>query len=162
MTMSNIFNLALALDIPVLVNHKLLSSDVKNVIASMLNIIFNCVVAFLYILCAYMVYNITGARHKQQEISDGAATEDAGQVEPVKCSGALYNFTFWFITLTLGSFAILSALATLLFAYNRYRLAIIRGSTPRSHQATNSPTNNNIGNTNSQTTNTYSAAGDNI
>lgn len=172
MTASNLFNLALALDIPVLANHQFLSSDVKNIIASIVNILFNALVAFLYLLTAYMVYNIKGRPNKtsitqsnKQRLailnnetsgenfysSGGAGSEeaiktnegpDSGQSDvinaAVKCSASLYNFTFWFITLTLGSFALLSLLATLLFIYNRYRLAIIRGSTPRSHQATNS------------------------
>lgn len=147
MTASNLFNLSLSLNIPILANHKFLSSDVKNIIASILNILFNCVVAFLYILCAYMVYNIRGARRKEQEwpadFPEESRVHESTSQEQVHCSGTLYGFTFWFITLTIGAFALLSFLATLLFAYNRYRLAIIRGSTPRSHQTTNSSTINN-------------------
>ena len=123
MSASNLFNLALALDLPILTNHKLLSSDVKNTIASMLNIIFNCVVAFLYILSAYMAFSI--GKRVQPESTEG-------EPPPIDCNGTLYHSAFWFITLTLSSLVILSLMAIIFFAYNKYRLAIIRGSMPRS------------------------------
>ena len=135
MTASNLFNLALALNVPVLANHQLLSNDVKNIIASIVNIIFNSLVAFLYVLTAYMVFNIRGGR---PESSASQTVPPPDELSQVQCDTTLYNVTFWFVTLTLSAFLLLSTVALLLFAYNRYRLAIIRGSTPRSHQTTNS------------------------
>lgn len=141
MTASNLFNLALALDIPILTNHRLLSLDNKNIIASILNILFNCIVALLYILTTYMIYTVKSSVKLHDNSEDNAEPnrEEGISEEPVvaeyqapNCSGLLYHFTFWFITLTLGVFVLLSLIALALFAYNRYRLAIIRGSTPRS------------------------------
>lgn len=163
MTSSNLFNLALALDIPILTNHRLLSVDTKNTIASILNILFNCIVAFLYILTTYMVYtvgfNSTAHRHsdrskdsaepKVEELPEDEQADGAFKQEQTNCGSLLYNFTFWFITLTLCLFALLALVALALFAYNKYRLAIIRGSTPRSQQ---NPTNTNLS-TNPATTN---------
>lgn len=118
MTASNLFNLALSFDLPILNNHQNLTSDIKNTIASIINIIFNCVVAILYTLCAYMVYAFTAN----------------GYSDEIVCGGLLYNFTFWFVTSTLSIFVILSLVAAVFFAYNKYRLAVLRGSTPRSPQ----------------------------
>lgn len=141
MTTSNLFNLALALDIPILTNHRLLSADTKNTIASIINILFNCVVAFLYILTTYMVYTVGALKHHQESSHIEHKVEDSSEEEPPvvaeyqavpDCGSLLYQFTFWFITLTLCLFALLGLIALILFAYNRYRLAIIRGLTPRS------------------------------
>lgn len=123
MTASNLFNLAISLDLPVLSNHQILTSDIKNTIASIVNIIFNCVVAILYILCAYMVYAFTAN----------------GYSDEIVCGGLLYNFTFWFVTLTLSTSVVLVLIAAVFFAYNKYRLAILRGSTPRSQTNTDQP-----------------------
>lgn len=154
MTSSNLFNLALALDLPILTNHQILTSEIKNTIASIINIIFNCVVAFLYIISAYMVFTI-GKKSKRRDLLVDNATNNSGSSEEsspddnniessdvMECSGLLYYTTFWFITLTLGLFVVLSLIATVFFAYNQYRLAIVRGSMPRSQSNTNTtPTN---------------------
>lgn len=147
MTASNLFNLGLSLDIPVLKDQHVLAADVKNVIASILNIIFNCVVAFLYIICAYMVFNIGGGKSRGDNSSSATSTTppnapsaDWSDVAMVNCNQTLYSFTFWFMAITLSLSAIVMGLAVLLFAYNKYRLAIIRGSTPRSQtETTNQP-----------------------
>lgn len=129
MTASNVFNLAFALDFPILSNHRALSNDVKNTIASIINIIFNCVVTFLYILSAYMVLRISGKKLNP----DGSDSDPETTVEElVDCNGLLYSFTFWFVILTIALIIILGISALGLFLYNQYRLAIIRGSTPRS------------------------------
>lgn len=136
MTAANLFNLAMALDLPLLSNHRHLSSDVKNTIASIVNIIFNSVAVFLYILSSYIVFTVGKWRQKDPD-SD---KNDAGEPVPPECDATLYYFTFWFVTLTLAFIVILSLLAAIFFAYNRYRLALIRGSMPRSQpNATNLP-----------------------
>lgn len=121
MTASNFFNLALTFDLPILRNHEILTKDLKNTIASIVNIIFVTVVFFLYILCGFMIFTIGS--------------------QSIDCSGTLYHSTYWFITSTLGLIVILLFASIILYAYNRYRLAIVRGSTPRS-QTVN--TNNNL------------------
>jgi len=133
MTASNLINLALALDLPILTNHQLLSSDIKNTIASIINIIFNCVVVFLFILSSFMVYNM-GSTRAQSNGDDTSGTRDerASNEVTLGCNSLLYYFTYWFITLTLSLVVILSAIAAILYIYNRYRLAIVRGSTSRS------------------------------
>lgn len=140
MTASNLFNLALALNIPVLTNQHILTSDIKNTIASIINIIFNCVVAFLYILCGYMVFTI--GRKKQNSSSssssnDGEESSSVDVEDLMDCNHVLYYFTLWFVVLTMGLFALLTIVAIIFFAYNKYRLAIIRGSTPRSQTTAN-------------------------
>lgn len=145
MTASNLFNLALALDLPILTNHSILSSDVKNIIASIVNIIFNCVVALLYILSAYMVYTIGSIK---KPTFDANGNSDDSEPQPMDCNNTLYYFTFWFITLTLGLFLTLSLVACILFAYNKYRLAIIRGSAPRSQPSVNTNSQSGIYTTN--------------
>lgn len=129
MTISNLFNLATSLNLPILHNQHLLSPDVKNIIASIVNILFNCIVTFLYVLCAYMVYTIY-RNHPQQP---------DGVVDVVDCNPTLYGFTYWFITITLSLSAVIILLAIILFCYNKYRLAIIRGSTPRSQAEGGAP-----------------------
>lgn len=138
MTASNLFNLAFTLDYPILTNHSILTSDIKNTIASIINIIFNCVVAFLYILSAYMVFTV--GRKTGSKVNEATENHDESSEVEVDCSSLLYNFSFWFITLTLGLMAALVLIAGAFFIYNKYRLAIIRGSTPRS-QTTNISTN---------------------
>lgn len=142
MTASNLFNLALAMDLPVLTNQSILSSDIKNTIASIINIIFNCVVAFVYILCAYKVYTIK-SKTQNSLLSDNGASDTGSDVDSttIDCNPILYYLTFWFVTLTLGSFSLLITLGGIFFAYNKYRLAIIRGSTPRSQQTNTINTN---------------------
>lgn len=135
MTASNLFNLALAINLPVFSNHSQLSFDIKNIIASILNILFNCIVAFLYILIAYKILTMG----KVRQIDQLTSNETNNEQEPIGCNQTLTNFTFWFVAISLSIVAIISALGAILFAYNRYRLAIIRGSSPRSHT---SPTNN--------------------
>jgi len=137
MTSSNLFNLALVLDLPILTNHRILSSDVKNIIASILNIIFNIVVLFIYIITAYMVFNMKGGGAEKSFTSGGESIEKA--LQPIDCNGTLYGSTFWFIALTLTSILVMSLIAALCYSYQRYRDAIVRGSTPRS-QANNIPT----------------------
>lgn len=156
MTASNFFNLALTFDLPILRNHEILTKDVKNTISSIINIIFVCVVVFLYILCGYMVSTIGNkstkelqknsnenlAEHRSiDEASVGTEELDYSLSKSIDCSSTLYHSTYWFITLTLGLIAILILASIILYTYNRYRLAIVRGSTPRS-QTTN--TNNNL------------------
>lgn len=119
MTMSNIFNLALSLDLPILHNHEVLSADLKNIIASILNVMLNCLALFLYIICAYMVFTL-GCNSNENETNIEATPN---------CSPFLYNFTFWFMSLTLSITLILCFFAFGLFLYNRYRLALLRGST---------------------------------
>lgn len=116
--MSNLFNLALSLNIPVLSNHEFLTPDLKNIIASIVNVILNCLAAFLYTICAYFVFTL-GAKSGETEGSPN-------------CSSLLYNFTFWFIFITLSMSISLCVIGTCLFIYNRYRLALVRGSTPSS------------------------------
>lgn len=156
MTASNFFNLALTFDLPILRNHEILTKDVKNTISSIINIIFVCVVVFLYILCGYMVSTIGNkstkelqknsnenlAEHRSiDEASVGTEELDYSLSKSIDCSSTLYHSTYWFITLTLGLITILILASIILYTYNRYRLAIVRGSTPRS-QTTN--TNNNL------------------
>lgn len=129
MTASNLFNLALALDLPILANHRLLATDIKSIIASILNIIFNSAVAFVYMLTAYKVLTFSSQQTSAGQTGDGGATS----APVLTCNASLYTTSFWFITLTLGLFVIISLLGSLLFAYNRYRLNIMRGSAPRSH-----------------------------
>lgn len=144
MSASNLFNLALALNLPILTNQSILSSDVKNTIASIINIIFNCVVAFLYILCAHKVYtigsfnNLTSQPASSDEESNIGSSIGEPEAPIMNCNYLLYYFTFWFVTLTLAMFALLLLMAAIFFAYNKYRMAIIRGTTPRSQQTSNS------------------------
>lgn len=138
MSASNLFNLAISIDLPVLANQNALSADVKSIISSIVNILFNCLAAFLYILVAYMVYTISSETNSQGSSSSDEPVESKPTIE---CSGTLYYFTFWFITLTLGLVVILCILAATLALYNRYRMAIIRGSTPRSQAHTNQTSN---------------------
>lgn len=151
MSASNLFNLAISIDLPVLANQSALSADVKNIITSIVNILFNCVAAFLYILVAYMVYTISSDSSSQDIGPPGDSIESRPTIE---CSATLYYFTFWFITLTLGLVVILCILAALMALYNKYRMAIIRGSTPRSQTQTNQTSNGNqTPNLNSYTSN---------
>lgn len=131
MTVSNLFNLALALDLPILANHRLLASDIKSIIASVLNIMFNATVAFVYVLTAHRVFTLAGTQRAGAELPGGEA--DANSAPLPTCNETLLSLSFWFVALTLGSVAAFGLLGTLLFAYNRYRLAIIRGSAPRPH-----------------------------
>lgn len=141
MTASNLFNLAFSLDFPILSNHQILSIDVKNTIANIINIIFNSIVAFLYILSAYMVLKISvGKLEPDDSTSDSTTMVE----ELINCSGTLYSFTFWFVVLSIGLLIVFGILAFALFLYNKYRLAIIRGSTPRSQQDTNNQQSTNI------------------
>lgn len=128
MTASNLFNLALSLDLPVLSSHNTISADLKNMIASIINIIFNCIVVFLYILNAHAVLSMS-ARQQPSSLNPNSADDNT---EPPVCNAVLYNFTYWLIVVSLSLSALLGLAATLLYAYNRYRLAIIRGSMPRS------------------------------
>lgn len=158
MTASNLFNLALAVNLPILSNHEILTSDIKNTIASIINIVFNCIVAFLYILTGYMVYTVGLAGKKVVTINPAPAlngSSNGGSInkrlvnqnedyqdeapisQPIECGGLLYYFTFWFITLTLGLIVLLSLIACAFYSYNRYRIAIVRGSTPRSQHSNN-------------------------
>lgn len=151
MTASNLFNLALALNFPILTNHQILSSEIKNAISSIINILFNCVVVFLYILTCYMVFSIDISRNADRTTVNSIVSPDGPRFvgedstslpednQQMKCSETLYYFAFWFATLTLGLIAILCLAAGLLYAYNSYRLAIIRGSTPRSQPQTTIP-----------------------
>lgn len=138
MTASNLFNLAFSLDLPILTNHSLLSNDTKNTIASIINIIFNCLVAFLYILSSYMVFNVDIKKQDEHLTTD----DPENALEFIDCGSLLYYFTFWFVTLTLGLFVVLCLIACSLFLYNQYRLAIIRGSTPRSQPDANATQTN--------------------
>lgn len=136
MTASNLFNLALAIDLPILANHRLLANDIKNIIASILNIIFNVVVGFYYILTAYKVFALSTKRNElnvDNTNNNDDSTTTQQQQQQLDCNSTLYNFTFWFVCLSLGSFAVISLLGLVLYLYNSHRLAIIRGSTPRSH-----------------------------
>lgn len=141
MTASNLFNLALAIDLHILTNHNTLSMDIKNTIASILNIIFNCVVAFLYILTAHKILVSSKLKPDDQGVANGN-----NELIQFECNQTLTSFTFWFIAITLGSMIILTVLGSILFAYTRYRLAIIRGSTPRSQTqpSTNGSLNNQL------------------
>lgn len=137
MTSSNLFNLALALDLKILTNHSQLSADLKNTIASILNILFNCVVAFLYILTAYKILiSLKTSQDNQGNVNEELASNE--------CNQTLTGLTYYFVTITLGSMLILGSLGAILFAYTRYRLAIIRGSTPRSQNQ--HPTNGAVNN----------------
>jgi hypothetical protein len=127
MTASNLFNLALSIDLKILTNHSQLTIDIKNTIASILNIIFNCIVTFLYILTAYKI--LVSSKAKQNDQGSANGNNESIQFE---CDETLTSFTYWFIITTLGSMLTLSLVGAILFAYTRYRLAIIRGSTPRS------------------------------
>lgn len=146
MTASNLFNLALTFDLPILRNHQILTKDVKNTIASIVNIIFLCVVAFLYILCAYMVYTIAGKSSKAapslSEVPAEHRSADEVEVDtpqPIDCSGILYSSTYWFITLTLGLSIIIALASCLFFLYHKYRSATVSGSTPRSQPVNTNP-----------------------
>lgn len=141
MTASNLFNLALALDLPILSNNDL-TNDIKNTVASIINIIFNCTVTFLYILCSYMVYTIGISRQHQNNTNPSSASNESAPQDGVEasqimdCNGLLYYSSFWFVTLTLSVVAIFGLTACILFTYNKYRLTMIRGSTPRSQPST--------------------------
>lgn len=81
-----------------------------------------------------MVYTIDINKRKQTDDGTTVAVDYEDQMD---CSYLLYFFTFWFITLTLSLLVLLSVVASIFFAYNKYRLAIIRGSTSKSQPNTN-------------------------
>lgn len=155
MTASNFFNLALTFDLSILRNHEIISKDVKDTIASIVNIIFVTVVFFLYILCGYMIFTIgtksanlanndNQPEHRSIDETNVIGDLNTSQSKSIDCSGTLYHLTYWFITLTLGLVVVILFVSIILCAYNRYRLAIVRGSTPRSHTVNS---NNNLSGT---------------
>lgn len=134
MTFSNLFNLALSLNLPVLSNHKLLSSDLKNIIASLANIIFNCVVGFLYIVTAGSVLLISSVSKRKTDIdANNNAQTSAPEIDPdlPNCSSTFYNFTYYFTTISLVLIIVASIISAIAYAYGRYRGAIERGTAQR-------------------------------
>lgn len=130
MTMSNLFNLALSLEMPILHNHHNLTTDIKNIIASVLNVMFNCITIALYLVSAFMVI-VMGDISQTASSSNTNNESTPGDSSGLNCNPQLYNFTFWFVTLSLGCLAVLCLVGGALFGYNKYRLALIRGATPR-------------------------------
>lgn len=160
MTVSNLFNLGLACDLPILRNQDILSDDLKSIIASIVNVLMNVIAGFLFIICAHLVYTldpnylennsnnnlssaiITTATATQlannTDTSSTSETSANDNLAQFACNPFLYNFTYWYISLTLIIISTLCLLALCLYAYNRYKLALIRGST-----VTSSNTNTN-------------------
>lgn len=139
MTASNLFNLGLACDLPILRNQEILSDDLKSIIASIVNVLLNVIAGFLFIICAHLVYtfdinslgnsnNLPINTNNNTNTSEYESNEIDNPVA-IACNPFLYDFTYWYITLTLITISTLCLLAVCLYAYNRYKLALIRGST---------------------------------
>lgn len=165
MVASNVLNLASGFDLPILRNHVNLTTEVKDIVASVVNIILNCVVIFIFILITFYVYKMEpSARNESNdgveatnnvantampEIStinysnsketttiaaittDQRSTTSSNYQDNSYCDSLLYNFTYWFITLTILFVIILSLIGIASCAYNRYRKARMKSSSSR-------------------------------
>lgn len=138
MTLSNLFNFSLACDLPILRNQELLSEDLKNIIASLLNVIFNAIALFLYIMSAHLVLRLDAHANlppPSTNPDNGTESNATDATNSSNCEPFLYHFTFWFVVATIAVLVALCLLALIIYAYNKYRLALVRGTQETSHSS---------------------------
>lgn len=138
MTFCNFFNLAMSLNLPVLSNHNLLTDDLKNIIASLINIIFNCFVIFIYIIIATLVFTTKNETRTNPLLTEKANTTNGHAIiksnitEPKinnnDNSCTFHSFASTFIVISLSATLILTLAYIVFEAYKRYRDNIELGS----------------------------------